>query len=139
VRLRVPPKRGAAPYFCCFYYCCCKRCSLQLAIPRPPFRDFFFPPGRITVVDRGPSPHAQDGSGLRQRGFANLPGMLAVLRKYPDLVNSIEVVTDETLMVMSFEQQAALFANTGLLIMAHGAGLSNAVFLPQVRASRSPR
>jgi hypothetical protein len=64
---------------------------LQLKVPRPEPFEWAFAPRRITLLDRGPWSHAPDGSGFKMRSFANVPGMLAVMRKY-DL--EVDVVTD---------------------------------------------
>ena len=51
-------------------------CCEQLKVPRPVREGGFFPRRRATVIDRG-----KDFEGVKTRGFANMPEMLAVLKK----------------------------------------------------------
>ena len=81
----------------------------------------------ILVLDRGQRENGFSVVGPWGRRFANLPAMLAVLRKYE---LNYTLVEDVDLVALSFEQQAALFNRHKVLIAAHGAGLQNALFLP---------
>ena len=56
------------------------------------------------------------------RRVANMEAVVPVLRKH-----GVEVVTAEGL---SFDEQVRLFAGASLLVGAHGAGLTNAIFMP---------
>lgn len=71
------------------------------------------------------------GTGARRRLFlarkatrrvSNMDAIEPVLRKH-----GVEVVTAEGL---SFDEQVRLFAGASLLVGAHGAGLTNAIFMP---------
>lgn len=124
----------------------------QLRLPVPVLENGQYPRPAATIIDRGIS---YDGS-IKSRGFANLPGMLRILDKYNI---SYEVFTDTQardadgklwhwsdprfmlnafalalyfqLEAKNFSEQAAVFGMNPLLIMAHGAGLSNAFSLPK--------
>jgi hypothetical protein len=82
----------------------------------------------ILLLDRGQTSNGFSVVGKWGRRFENLPDMLAVLKKYGLNFTHVE---DPTLVAMSFEDQAALFNSHKLLIMAHGAGMVNTLFMPR--------
>ena len=92
--------------------------------PLPPLPS----PLPILLVDRGQRDNGETVSGAYGRRFHNLRAMQDVLRKYN---LSHTTVDDEVLRGLGFEQQAALFGGARVLIMAHSAGLNNALFLPR--------
>jgi hypothetical protein len=97
----------------------------QVKVPEPDWRRLGpNPPQEVLVVDRG----ADAATGKpKPRGFVNPGAITGALRKYG--VN-YTYVTDAQLGKLDFVGQASLFARHGLLVMAHGAGESNALFLP---------
>ena len=87
---------------------------------------YIFPPTKqVLLIDRGnnsPSNSAHYG-----RFFDNIEEMRNVLFKYKIQYNFI---TDKDLSTMSFIEQGKLFASHGVLIIAHGAAMVNAAFMP---------
>jgi hypothetical protein len=82
----------------------------------------------ILLLDRGQASNGFSVVGKWGRRFENLPDMLAVLDKYNLTYTHVE---DAALVKMSFEEQAVLFNSHKLLIMAHGAGMVNTLFMPR--------
>ena len=75
------------------------------------------PPRKITVLLR---------KGKSGRNFENLAGVQAVID-----AAGLPVEYIEDMGKLSFRQQIATMAATGILIAAHGAALVNSMFLPQ--------
>lgn len=97
----------------------------QVKVPVPDWKALGpNPPQTALIVDRGLD---EKKGSVKPRGFVNPEAMMRVLEKYGV---KYRYVTDKDLSGMTFAQQAALFGSHGLLIMAHGAGESNALFMP---------
>lgn len=73
------------------------------------------PPRTITLLVRE-----------RWRQFTNLDAVMALLN-----ATGLPVRVERALGKLSFSAQVALFAGTGVLVSAHGAGLINAIFMPK--------
>lgn len=79
-------------------------------------------PPRVLVVDRG----------REDRPFANAADVVALVRGYASEVPGLTVnyMDGPSYGRLSFEEQAALFNGHSVVIAAHGAALSNVVFMP---------
>ena len=87
--------------------------------------DFYEPPPKkALLLDRG---RIRNGP-IKSRAFANVDAMVAVLNKYEV---EFDLVTDRNVSKMTFPEQARLFSQYGLVIVAHGAGETNFAFLPR--------
>lgn len=71
------------------------------------------PPRRITVM------------GRFSRGFADMPMILRVLQ-----ATGLPVRVVEDLRFLSWAEQVALMADTGILLAAHGGALANVMYMP---------
>ena len=94
-----------------------------------PFTDLPLAPSKVPIllVDRGQRDNGETVAGAYGRRFHNLADMQRVLDKYGLNYSSVD---DEHLRSLSFEQHVRLFSDARVLIMAHSAGLNNALFLP---------
>ena len=75
-----------------------------------------FPPRTITVLDRVGT----------TRSIVNLAALLTPLR-----ASGLPVTIIPNMGALSFNEQVALMAGTGILVASHGAALVNSLFLPQ--------
>lgn len=75
-----------------------------------------FPPRTITLLDRG---------GMHGRSIFNRAWLLATLN-----ATGLPVTVVDRMDALSFAEQVALMAGTGLLVSVHGAALANIMFLP---------
>ncbi len=81
----------------------------------------------ILLLDRGAESNGVTTSGYYGRRFHNRDAMEEVLKKY-DLEYTL--VEDADLRTLSFDAHAGLFNAHRILIVAHSAGMNNALFLP---------
>jgi hypothetical protein len=82
---------------------------------------------RVLLLDRDAGSPAQSGS--YGRGLQNRAELEAIIAKYVPRAD-VTLLLDSQLYAMGFREQAALFASHAVLVMAHGAGMVNAAFLP---------
>jgi hypothetical protein len=85
--------------------------SQKGVIPHPRF-----PPRKITIVDR---------KDMNARGIHNSDAVLAAIS-----ATGLPFEVIPSMGALSFSDQVALMAGTGILIAPHGAALANAMFLP---------
>ena len=81
----------------------------------------------ILLLDRGKEVNGITTSGYYGRRFHNRDAMEAVLNKYN---LNYSIVEDSDLQSLSFEQHVALLNAARIVIVAHSAGMNNALFLP---------
>ena len=81
----------------------------------------------ILLVDRGRDINGITTSGYYGRRFHNRDAMESILLKYQ---LNYTIVEDKDLRVLTFEQHVALFNTARIIIVAHSAGMNNALFLP---------
>ena len=81
----------------------------------------------ILLFDRGKDTNGITTSGYYGRRFHNRDAMESILLKYQ---LNYTIIEDKDLRALTFEQHIALFNTARIIIIAHSAGINNALFLP---------
>jgi Glycosyltransferase 61 len=102
---------------------------LQLGIPATAVSDRW-PPKKVLLLDRVRDPKPEKSNADKfSRFFVNRHEMEQVIFKY-GFVSGVNftLLTDEDIAVMSLKEQAKVFASHGVVIVPHGATMTNFLF-----------